>query len=232
MVAAAPPDVSPCLPPSRRAQTRRLDCHTGPGRRYWVMEHRSSGPGPASLRGATGPAARHSIARVRNGSDRPGGSTPHWPARWITDERSPRKRCWRGLREAWAGIEPAYRAFAELCLTTWLPGRKRWAALLTKIQAPGKRLSRCSARVWIRFGPRGEAAVRGQRPGPGGQAVGGALSTAHRPSSGSSTFFLTVMPPLDFSIFVSPLSLVFLVTCFFLLSAILASRSFCSSSRR
>ena len=25
--------------------------------------------------------------------------------------------------EAWAGIEPAHRGFAVLCLTTWLPGR-------------------------------------------------------------------------------------------------------------
>ena len=25
--------------------------------------------------------------------------------------------------EAWAGIEPAYKGFADPCLTTWLPGR-------------------------------------------------------------------------------------------------------------
>jgi hypothetical protein len=26
------------------------------------------------------------------------------------------------LTEAWVGIEPAYKDFADLCLTTWLPG--------------------------------------------------------------------------------------------------------------
>ena len=26
--------------------------------------------------------------------------------------------------EAWAGIAPAYKGFADPCLTTWLPGHK------------------------------------------------------------------------------------------------------------
>lgn len=194
MVAAAPPDVSPCLPPSRRAQTRRLDCHTAPGRRYEPMEHCSSGPGPASPGAATRPAPLHSIARAFAMDPTPrridlpdwparlaSPNGPEWSARLVTDERSPRKRCWRGLREAWAGIEPAYRAFAELCLTTWLPGRKRWAALLTKIQAPGKRLSRCGAcldSIRIRRSGRCQKSAAGparpelQRPGHQRPAAG------------------------------------------------------------
>ena len=27
------------------------------------------------------------------------------------------------ILEAWAGIEPAYKSFADSCLTTWLPGQ-------------------------------------------------------------------------------------------------------------
>lgn len=29
------------------------------------------------------------------------------------------------LKKAWAGFEPAYDSFANCCLTTWPPGRKR-----------------------------------------------------------------------------------------------------------
>ena len=33
------------------------------------------------------------------------------------------KLFWHFCHEAWGGIEPPHRDFADLCLTTWLPGR-------------------------------------------------------------------------------------------------------------
>ena len=33
------------------------------------------------------------------------------------------KAQWPKIFKAWAGIEPAYKGFADPCLTTWLPGR-------------------------------------------------------------------------------------------------------------